>query len=175
MRRGQAALEFLTTYGWAFMVILVAIGALSYLGVTNPDRFVPDRCLAPQGFSCLDYEVTDSLLRVFLTNDLGQSVELDIDDFLVRLTSSGARIDDGCHFRDRDDEFESSLVTLGVTQQIQVVCRLDSGLSEGSKTRLELVGEYRRTSGIYNQPLVMEIVATVREGSTAQDLIAPSP
>ena len=40
MRRGQAALEFLTTYGWAFLVILVMIGALAYFGVLDPERFV---------------------------------------------------------------------------------------------------------------------------------------
>jgi len=31
-KKGQAALEFLMTYGWAFLVILVMIGALAYFG-----------------------------------------------------------------------------------------------------------------------------------------------
>ena len=38
MRKAQAALEFLTTYGWAFIVILIMIGALAYFGVLNPSR-----------------------------------------------------------------------------------------------------------------------------------------
>lgn len=37
--KGQAALEFLTTYGWAFLVILVMIGALTYFGVLAPAKF----------------------------------------------------------------------------------------------------------------------------------------
>ena len=43
-RKGQAALEFLTTYGWAFLVILVMIGALGYFGVFDVSRFVPESC-----------------------------------------------------------------------------------------------------------------------------------
>jgi uncharacterized protein (UPF0333 family) len=50
--RGQAALEFMMTYGWAILVVLAAIGALSYFGVLNPSRFTPDTCLASSPFSC---------------------------------------------------------------------------------------------------------------------------
>ena len=34
--------EFLTTYGWAFLVILVMIGALAYFGVLNPENFMEE-------------------------------------------------------------------------------------------------------------------------------------
>jgi len=43
-KRGQAALEFLSTYGWAFLVILVMIGALAYFGVLDPTQYVSDSC-----------------------------------------------------------------------------------------------------------------------------------
>ena len=42
MRKGQAALEFLMTYGWAILVVLAAIAALAYFGVLSPDRFLPE-------------------------------------------------------------------------------------------------------------------------------------
>jgi len=35
-RKGQAAMEFLMTYGWAILVVLVVIGALAYFGVLSP-------------------------------------------------------------------------------------------------------------------------------------------
>ncbi|HGJ67134.1 TPA: hypothetical protein ENS27_17370 [bacterium] len=44
MRKAQAALEFLMTYGWAIMVVLAAIGALAYFGVLSPSNFLPDQC-----------------------------------------------------------------------------------------------------------------------------------
>ena len=51
-KKGQAALEFLTTYGWAFLVILVMIGALSYFGVFSPENYVPDQCNFGSVLSC---------------------------------------------------------------------------------------------------------------------------
>jgi len=35
-RKGQAAMEFLMTYGWAILAAIVAIGVLAYFGVFNP-------------------------------------------------------------------------------------------------------------------------------------------
>ncbi len=57
-RKSQAAMEFLMTYGWAILVVLVAIGALAYFGVLSPDKFLPSRCTLPAGIACVDHEVT---------------------------------------------------------------------------------------------------------------------
>ena len=35
-RKSQSAMEYLMTYGWAILVVLIALGALFYLGVFNP-------------------------------------------------------------------------------------------------------------------------------------------
>ena len=43
-KKSQAALEFLTTYGWAFLIILIMIGALSYFGILSPSKLLPNRC-----------------------------------------------------------------------------------------------------------------------------------
>jgi hypothetical protein len=56
MRKGQAALEFITTYGWAFLVILVLIGAITYFGILKPDTLLPSRCTVAPEFSCDDYK-----------------------------------------------------------------------------------------------------------------------
>lgn len=57
MKRGQAAMEFLMTYGWAIFVILAAIGALAYFGVLSPDKFLSDKCTADPPFACTQYKV----------------------------------------------------------------------------------------------------------------------
>jgi len=36
MKKGQVAFEFLMTYGWAIIVVLVVVGALAYFGVLSP-------------------------------------------------------------------------------------------------------------------------------------------
>jgi hypothetical protein len=42
-KKSQAAMEFLMTYGWALLVVLIAIAALAFFGMLNPDRFLPDK------------------------------------------------------------------------------------------------------------------------------------
>lgn len=49
-QKAQSALEFLTTYGWAFLVILIMISALAYFGVLNPP--IQDKCIFDAGFDC---------------------------------------------------------------------------------------------------------------------------
>ncbi len=57
--KGQAALEFLSTYGFAFLIILVMIGALAYFGVLNPQNLLPERCQTGPELNCLEYLITE--------------------------------------------------------------------------------------------------------------------
>jgi len=73
-RKAQAAMEFLMTYGWAILVVLVAIGALAYFGVLSPDNFLPERCTGPAGLDCLDkaaIEATPNNVTFVLKNNVG--------------------------------------------------------------------------------------------------------
>jgi hypothetical protein len=74
-KKSQAAMEFLMTYGWAILVVLVAIGALAYFGVLSPDRFLPSKCQLPAGIACTDFKVTSTTVDVVLRNGLGFDVE----------------------------------------------------------------------------------------------------
>jgi len=86
-KKGQAALEFLSTYGWAFLVVLVMIGALSYFGVLNPSNFVPENCNFGSSLSCSGgygmsyYENAtggeqDSTIQFEITNSMPNSMEI---------------------------------------------------------------------------------------------------
>ncbi len=55
--KAQAALEFLMTYGWAILVVLVVIGALAYFGVLSPSNLLPEKCTFPVSISCKDYTI----------------------------------------------------------------------------------------------------------------------
>ncbi len=46
-RKAQAAMEFLMTYGWAILVVLIAIGALMYF--IKPTEMIPEKCTLPTG------------------------------------------------------------------------------------------------------------------------------
>jgi len=51
-KKAQSAMEYLMTYGWAILVVLIALGALFYLGVFNPKT--PNACTITAPFSCQD-------------------------------------------------------------------------------------------------------------------------
>jgi hypothetical protein len=77
-KRGQAAMEFLMTYGWAILVVLAAIGALAYFGVLSPDRFLPDKCTASPPFACTQWKIATAgagQVQVFLQNSGGTDVQ----------------------------------------------------------------------------------------------------
>ena len=42
VRKSQAAMEFLMTYGWSILIIAVVLGALFQLGVFNSANFAPE-------------------------------------------------------------------------------------------------------------------------------------
>jgi hypothetical protein len=89
-KKGQAAMEFLMTYGWAILVVLAAIGALAYFGVLSPDRFMPSKCMVSGGFSCTEYKMAknaDEALQTVsfkLQNNLG----VDADSVVVSLADT---------------------------------------------------------------------------------------
>jgi len=92
-KKGQAAMEFLMTYGWAILVVLVAIGALAYFGVLSPDKFLPERCTGPAGLDCIDkasISVTNAEIAFVVKNNLGFNVAFNVT------TSNTATISDDC-------------------------------------------------------------------------------
>src|SRR3989338_7151739 len=76
-KRAQAAMEFLMTYGWAILVVLVAIGALAYFGVLDPGKFLPQRCVLPSGLHCEDFVIVSGGAAVRIKNVLGYTITLD--------------------------------------------------------------------------------------------------
>ena len=84
MKRAQAAMEFLTTYGWAFLVILLVIGGLSYFNVFDFKRVLPDGCeINNPKLSCGDiYQIRTSAnpipgeVTIHITNEANQAITI---------------------------------------------------------------------------------------------------
>ena len=79
MRKGQAAMEFLMTYGWAILVVIAAIAALAYFGVLDPARLLPERCQSTAGMDCVDKaSILDAseVITVALRNNVGFDVTI---------------------------------------------------------------------------------------------------
>ena len=74
--KAQAAMEFLMTYGWAILVVLIVIGVLAYFGVLKPGGLLPEKCTFPVSISCLDQSVSGTYLAVTLQNGAGREIRL---------------------------------------------------------------------------------------------------
>lgn len=97
--RSQAALEFLTTYGWAFLVILIMMSTLAYFGILNPSKLLPDRCNFGAEISCNKNAMVvkggaagdiDNTLTMRLTNNFGVGVVVTAARVTTDVTTAGA-------------------------------------------------------------------------------------
>jgi len=76
MRKAQAAMEFLMTYGWAILVVLAAIAALAYFGVLSPERLLPEKCTIAPGIACVSSKVESTQTTLVLSNGLGRTITI---------------------------------------------------------------------------------------------------
>jgi len=152
MKKGQAALEFLTTYGWAFLVILVMIGALAYFGVLNPQKYLPEKCIITTGLDCTDWQITKgatSYARVHITNNLGSTITY------INMTSTSCST----------VAVNNSGISSGVS--FDMVCTIPAATltaSVGDKFKMPLAFAYTKSGGTYPKTAYGELFATVQQG-----------
>jgi len=139
-KKGQAALEFLTTYGWAFLVILVMIGALAYFGVLDPSRFISEGCQLPGAITCVAGSIsgTDSTVSLGLKNNM-------MDDATITLISLSSE-DGSCGTTAlTGDANAGSSVSLGSTSLTTTACLGTSATENvGEKKKFDLTVSYTK-------------------------------
>jgi uncharacterized protein (UPF0333 family) len=98
-KKSQAAMEFLLTYGWALIVVIVAVGALAYFGVMSPEKFLPEKCLIPtsSGLWCSEFtsSSTANTVTLRIKNILSDSVWVDsitYADFICNFSTADTQI-----------------------------------------------------------------------------------
>ncbi|MFH1174431.1 MAG: hypothetical protein V1725_04815 [archaeon] len=74
--RGQGALEFIGTYGWALLMVLVAMAALAYFGVLNPSSMLPKKFIFDNpGVYVEDFGASGvSYVGFILLNNYGKTI-----------------------------------------------------------------------------------------------------
>ncbi len=68
MGKGQGAMEYLMTYGWALLVIVIVAGALFAMGVLNPSTYQQKRCTGFQYFTYVDQKLNTTNFLIQLRN-----------------------------------------------------------------------------------------------------------
>ena len=95
MRKGQTAMEYLMTYGWAILIILIVAGVLAYYGVFCPSGFLGPSI---RGFSTVyvlqpwNFQ-SNGNLTIQVENRVGASIN--ITHFYGKLGTSYADVSTG--------------------------------------------------------------------------------
>jgi hypothetical protein len=184
-KKSQAALEFLTTYAWAFLVILVMIAALAYFGVLKPSRILPDRCNFGSEIGCEDYSLTygggdtatfnmrlrSNVGETIIIQDIGTGtalgVGLDLDSDATTPFDCTAFTTPTPTDEDGDTVADDFLWGSGTsaTQEFQFTgCNDDSsGINKGDKAKIVVTITYYTAKSGSNYPHVVsgEILTTV--------------
>ena len=86
--KGQTALDFLMTYGWALLLIVLVIGALFALGVFDIGSFVGSRATGFAQVGVAAWRVDNNgTLTTQLTNRVGSDIRVDSVSWTYRGTS----------------------------------------------------------------------------------------
>lgn len=50
--KGQSAIEYLTTYGWAILFLMIVLGAILASGILTPSYFISEECYLGPNLPC---------------------------------------------------------------------------------------------------------------------------
>ncbi len=145
MKKAQAAMEFLMTYGWAILVVLVAIGALAYFGVLNPSRFLPSSCTLIPGLSCDEHKATSAGATLIIRNGMGSNVAIDT----ITLTGTGVS---GC-------TAQSGSIVDGATATFTIPC--STFPSSGTRVKADIDLDYTLSGSTLGHNVTGSLVTKV--------------
>lgn len=110
-KKAQAAIEFLTTYSWAIMGILLTIGALTYFDVFNTNRFISERCDTGAQINCAEAALTEQgTFYIRLINNY--PVDIDIESIRIEIPS--------INYNFAQTSFTTSTINRGETETFQI-------------------------------------------------------
>ena len=150
-KKSQAALEFLTTYGWAFLVILIMISALAYFGILSPSKLLPDRCNFGAEFACTEFSLGANGLLLKLRNNLGNTIIID------SLSVSTEKKQLTCNSNAIGAVWKS-----GEVKNFPMGCSIASDIIPGDKGKLNLKISYHsaKSGALFKKDVQGEVYAT---------------
>ena len=145
-KKSQSAIEFLSSYGWVLLIVLVAIGTLAYFGIQNPKKFLPESCVLTPGLICKDSIAGVTGFSVVIQNEMGEDINVDA------VSIEGI---DGVSC----DNVSVGNLRLGQPTQVDIPC---SGLNHGSTVKGRITGAYTKSNSNLNRSITGEIISEIQ-------------
>jgi hypothetical protein len=76
--KAQSAMEYLMTYGWAILIVIIVAAALYALGIFNPATYTQSTAVGFQGFQVPTggWQVNDTTVTIVLKNMAGANINI---------------------------------------------------------------------------------------------------
>ena len=134
-KQGQAAIEFLTTYGWMLLLVVAVVGAMSYYGFGDAKGAIPSSCYMGQTFDCKAFALFEDGGVGFEIINL-EKKPINVTKILIRYPSENQ------YYK---AEFSSSTPSFDVGDSIKVFLNPSSsfsGMSGKDKVEVRLIYSY---------------------------------
>ena len=162
--KGQAAFEFLLTYGWALLAVLTSVGALAYFGLLTPAAFLPERCDIVVEFACTDFYVSKSAVTLELLNTLGEEATIESISIIDPETIATVCRSDA-----------SATIKNGEKTTQQISCT-SFPWQEGTKAKMSIRIAYHLSIPDFSHALAGGLYAVVHEGPALPRIeLPPTP
>jgi hypothetical protein len=91
--KGQSAVEYITTYGWAIFALIIVVGIIMASGMFTPNFFISESCNLGSNFNCRSAvynsnAASSSLISFELLNSFAYQVQ--ITDITITTTDGSA-------------------------------------------------------------------------------------
>jgi len=133
-KKGQAALEYLMTYGWAILAVVVVLAVLWYLGIFTPKA--PEMCVFDSPFSCIGgtayVNSSHLVLKVGVQSALANRANITSIKINGNTVTCGGALP----------------ITLNLDTENTITCNHGLGLTKGSSFRGTITFQYEDKAGI---------------------------
>jgi len=119
-KKGQSAMEYLMTYGWAILIVIIVAAVLFSLGVFDPSSYTQTAAVGFSGFNVpaggFQLSSTSGNITMQLTNGVGANID-------ITSTCATVGTTEACN---------TSIGAVGPGQTTTIIYGLLSGLTSGS-------------------------------------------
>lgn len=162
-KKGQAAMEFLMTYGWAILAAIIAIGVLAYFGVFSPGKYVTGSAVVNPPFYVNAWNVQADYDNDGTADDAGVQIELrnnggeDYTISAINVDGDSNSVNVICTWSG------SQTISAGDEGSFDVSTCVPSTLTEGNTFKGDVTIQYTKTGSL----VVLTSTGTIAEKVTA--------
>ncbi|MEM0149283.1 MAG: hypothetical protein QXW10_00080 [Candidatus Micrarchaeaceae archaeon] len=122
--KAQSAMEYLMTYGWAILIISIALSALYMMGLFSPSSYISSTCIFPADFSCLqDFMASNGTLSINVEQATESPIEITAIGCNSNVTDANMQLYTGSN---------AIYIPIGGNYTFNVPCYSGSALFSGS-------------------------------------------